>query len=33
VLFYLLYQAEVIRPSEGLAATRDLLNQLATRWR
>lgn len=33
VLFYLLYQAEVIRPSEGLAATRELLNQLAARWR
>lgn len=33
VLFYLLYQAEVIRPSEGLAATCDLLSQLAARWR
>ncbi len=33
LLFYLLYQAEVIRPSEGLAATRELLNHLAARWR
>ena len=32
-LFYLVYQAEVIRPSEGLAKTRDLLNQMAARWR
>jgi hypothetical protein len=32
-LLYLLYQTEVIRPSEGLAVTRDLLNQLASRWR
>lgn len=32
-LFYLVYQAEVIRPSEGLAETRELLGQLAARWR
>ena len=32
LLFYLLYQAEVIRPAEGLAATRALLNRLAARW-
>ena len=33
VLFYLLYQVEVIRPSEGRAETRELLNQLAVCWR
>jgi len=33
VLFYLVYQVEVIRPSEGLAATSALLSYLATRWR
>lgn len=33
VLFYLVYQAEVIRPAEGLAKTRDLLNHLAAHWR
>ncbi len=33
MLFYLLYQAEIIRPAEGQAATRELLNQLAARWR
>ena len=33
VLFYLMYQAEVIRPSEGQAETRALLSHLAARWR
>ncbi len=33
VLAYLLHAVEVIRPSEGLAATRDLLRALAARWR
>ena len=33
VLFYLVYQAEVIRPAEGLAKTRDLLSHLAAQWR
>lgn len=33
VLFYLLYQAEVIRPSEGLTATRELLSHLSAHWR
>ena len=33
MLLYLLYQAEVIRPAEGLATTRELLNQLVARWR
>lgn len=33
VLAYLLHAAEVIQPSEGLAATRDLLCALAARWR
>ncbi len=32
VLFYLLYQVEVIRPSEGRAVTRDLLSHLSARW-
>jgi len=32
VLAYLLHVAEVIRPSEGLTATRELLSALATRW-
>jgi hypothetical protein len=33
VLAYLLHAAEVIRPSEGLAPTCDLLRALAARWR
>ncbi len=32
VLFYLVYQAEVIRPAEGLAKTSELLKQLSARW-
>jgi hypothetical protein len=32
-LAYLLHAAEVIQPSEGLAATRELLGALAARWR
>lgn len=32
VLAYLLHAVEVIKPSEGLAATRDLLHALAVRW-
>jgi hypothetical protein len=32
VLAYLLHAAEVIRPSEGLAETRELLQALAARW-
>ena len=32
VLAYLLHAAEVIKPSEGLVATRDLLRALAARW-
>ena len=31
-LAYLLHQVEVIKPSEGLAAARDLLRTLAVRW-
>ncbi len=33
VLAYLLHAAEVINPSEGLNATRELLTALAARWR
>jgi len=33
VLAYLLHAAEVIKPSEGLAPTCDLLRELAARWR
>jgi len=33
VLAYLLHAVEVIKPSEGLAATRELLAALAARWR
>jgi hypothetical protein len=33
VLAYLLHAVEVIKPSEGLEATRDLLRALAARWR
>ena len=33
VLAYLLHVVEVIKPSEGLAPTRELLNALSTRWR
>jgi len=33
VLAYLLHAAEVIKPSEGLAPTCDLMRALATRWR
>ncbi len=32
LLAYLLYSIEVIRPTEGLPATRDLLDALAQRW-
>jgi hypothetical protein len=32
-LAYLLHVVEVIKPSEGLAATRDLLRALSVRWR
>jgi len=32
VLAYLLHVVEVIKPSEGLAATRELLKALAARW-
>lgn len=32
-LFYLLHQAEIIRPAEGLAAMRELLTELVARWR
>src|SRR4029077_17239886 len=31
-LAYLLYQNEIIRPSEGLAESRQLLRALAARW-
>jgi hypothetical protein len=33
VLAYLLHVIEVIKPSEGLAATAELLKALSTRWR
>ncbi len=33
LLAYLLHAVEVIKPSEGLAATRELLGALAARWR
>jgi hypothetical protein len=33
VLAYLLHMVEVIKPSEGLPATRDLLQSLSSRWR
>jgi hypothetical protein len=33
VLAYLLHVVEVIKPSEGLAATAELLKALSTRWR
>ena len=33
VLAYLLYSVEVIKPSEGLARTRELLDALTERWR
>ncbi len=33
VLAYLLHIVEVIKPSEGLAATAELLKALSTRWR
>lgn len=33
VLAYLLHAVEVIKPSEGLAPTRELLEALAARWR
>ena len=33
VLAYLLHMAEVIKPSEGLVATRELLQALANGWR
>ena len=33
VLAYLLHVAEVIKPSEGLAPTRELLHALASGWR
>lgn len=32
LLAYLLYNVEIIRPSEGLQLTRDLLNVLAHKW-
>ena len=33
VLAYLLHVVEVIKPSEGLTATAELLKALSTRWR
>lgn len=33
LLLYLLHQSAVVRPSEGLTATQELLQALATRWR
>jgi hypothetical protein len=33
VLAYLLHMVEVVRPSQGLAPTRELLEALAARWR
>jgi len=33
LLAYLLHAVEVIKPSEGLAATRELLGAMAARWR
>jgi hypothetical protein len=32
LLLYLLHQAQVVRPSEGLQATMDLMQHLAARW-
>ena len=33
LLLYLLHHTEVVRPSEGLRATKDLIQLLSSRWR